>query len=311
MKRIGILLLVLAILIGGYLIIQSYPKGDTFTPPSEVNVSEWDQEALDQIVFTFPDEQVIELSKVTGQWFVNKYQADPNRIEDLFSAFAEAEISSRVSTNKQNHERFEVGEKGVDMQLLENGEVKQRLILGKSAGGESSYFRLPEQDAVYVLNGLPQYLVSSEEAIWRNREFISLAPDQIRAIRFEGSDTYKVEQTESGWFAETSSGATALLDEQKTLSWLARFKALQAIDFPSPEQELGRSLGTFIVEEGSLTSLTKGHIYELFPSEEENQLIIRNEEELLYSIQEAQLDQLLPDYTQLVDDLTETEETEE
>ncbi len=312
MKRIGILAVILLLLAGGYALIQSYPKGDTFTPPSDVQLSEWNQESIDQLQFTFPGEQRINLTKEGSQWFVNTHKADQKRVEDLFTAFSAAEISSRVSTNKQNHERFEVGDKGVTLQLLQNGEVKQEVVLGKSAGGESIYFRTLNTDSVYVLNGLPQYLVSQEEAIWRNRELISLSPDQIRAIRYEAPrNVYKVELTESGWFAETDSGSITELDEQKTLSWLARFKSLQAIDFLELEEKPRQSLGAFTVEEGSLTSITQAFVYELFADEVENQVIVLDQEANYYVIDKGQIEDLLPSYNNLTKELTVQEESVE
>lgn len=307
MKRIGFLALLLVLLIGVYVFATSYDSSDSFTPPPEIAIEQWGSD-IDGITFTFPDQEIA-LEKSTGNWMVNGFKADTKRIDDLLAAFAEAEVSSRVSTNSQNHSRFEVDDAGVRMTLFANGESIQELVVGKSAGGESIYARLPEDDSVYVINGIAQYLISEEEAIWRDRKIITLEPSQIRAVSYSaGRNDWELTRTENGW-AFDSDPAT-LLDGEKTESWLARLRSLQAIEFPEVEVP-GARLGSFRVEEGSVSALTEGREYEVYESEEADRVIVRDQEQMYYAVQESLFEDLFKSSSELTEELTPTEEESE
>jgi hypothetical protein len=310
MKNLAVLLLLLVLLLGGYFLVRSFPRTNEFAPPPEFHVEKWQQADFNKVLMVFEDDSKIELAKQNGVWMVNGFMADQDRLQDLVAAFGQADITSRVSTNAQNHDRFEVGSSGVQLTIEKNDQSLQQFIVGKSAGGESVYVRLSEEDEVYVLTGLPRYLVSDELDIWRERDIVLLEPDQIRAVRFQqGLAGWDLFLEDAEWKLQTGQGAQQNVDEQKALAHLAKIRNLSAVEFAENE-EPGQELYTFTVEQGTEDELSQTYTYRVLASEQADRLFVSDEEGLLYLLQESALEQVFVPYLELLEELQPEQEAD-
>lgn len=301
MKKLGILFAVLLILIGGYFLLQWYSQPDEFIPPADFKISEWTRENINEIRLVFDDDKQIVVKESEGKWEVNDKLADSSRLNELFEAFKETEITSRVSTNSQNHSRFEVDEKGVEFSLVADNEVIQQLIVGKSAGGNSAYIRMPEQDDVYVFNNFPKHLLVSDLSIWRDREISAAEPTEVRMVSYQsGRSTWQVNKTSEGWVIQLNSNLPILVDSAKVESWLTSVAGLQASGFPEEGQEPGWEKGVVIIETGSVEEFSAKEELTIFSSSEENQVEIVNGDLRFLAI-ETTIDSIYQTYFELVE----------
>lgn len=304
MKKLGILIIVALILTGGYLLLRNYSQPKEFTAPESIVINQATQEKVDEIRMVFSDESQIILKKSNGQWTVNDLSASMEQISRLFAAFMDAKVTSRVSSNSLNHDRFEVGSEGVELTLSSGSEIIEQLIIGKSAGGNSVYIREKDDDSVYVMDGLPGHFFTEDEANYRSRKIVNATAVQVRAVKYSGNfESWEVKKTDGKWFIQTGQAAPAELDTDKTLAWLESLTAMQAAAFPEEGFIEGISLGTFSVETGSEEEYAGTMDFRINESTDESLLAVKNSEDLSYLVQKSSFEEAFAGYQDLLDRL--------
>ena len=304
MKQIITLFILLVILVSGYLFIRGYKAEVEFEPPAVFLVDQWNEDAVDQLKLTFDDGTEFVFEKEDNKWQINNNIADQDRMTQLFDALSDAEITSLVSTNSLNHERFDVDSSGVLLSLSFSSEVFQELVIGKSAGGENVYVRLPESDEVYVLSGLPRYILSSDQDIWRDRSIVRVETDMIRGLAYSPSfGGWSLANSENGWQLQQGNLALQPADEQKSLARVARVVNLLASRFDREEDEIITPLSSFTIEEGTVDSLSKSYTYNIFTSSVPEVLMISGEDGVDYFVRKDSFEQIFVPYLEMLEEL--------
>lgn len=298
MKRNAILVLILFFLLAGYYSLKAFPRNEEFIAPVSFVVDQWNRDTLASIKIKNGEESV-NLALQNGEWTVNEKKVDAQRLSDLFDAFAEAEVTSRVSTNPQHHERFEVGESAKELVLsTENSEIQQ-LIVGKNAGGTSVYVRLPEDDAVYILSGVPAYLIDTNIELWRERKLLAVEPSDIRSVNFNGDWTL-LNEGEGNWVVEGRRTNTSV-DASKVIDWLGKLSSVQATEFI--EDEPGRLISTIVVETGTPSTVVSTIELSIHRSEKDGMYHAVDEANEGYYITASNFDSIFVDEGDLLDEL--------
>jgi hypothetical protein len=304
MKRNAILVVIFFVLMAGYLFFRAAPRTVEFTPPSDYKVVEWGSESVNRIELTSPaSEEKISLTKEGTDWLANGFLADQERIAQLFEGFESAQVVSRVSTNPQNHSQFEVGDQGTLMTLFASDNEVQTMILGKSAGGMNLYSRIPEQDAVYVLEGLAAHLISDELAIWRERKLIGFDANEIKSVRLDGGFDWDLSNTTEGWFL-SSGRSSESISETNVITWLESMVVLSATDFKAKDAPNARLLSTVTVEEGSAESVVSTLVLNIYRSDETSKYFAQDQQGNSYLILEGTFDDIFISYGDLLEKLT-------
>lgn len=311
MKKLGILFVVLLILTAGYFLLRWYSQPDEFVPPADFKISEWTQENINEIRLVFEGDKQVVIKEDEGKWRVNDFPADSKRITDFFNSLKETGISSRVSSNSQNHSRFEVDDKGTDLTFVSNDQIVQQLIVGKTAGGNSAYVRLPEQDDVYVINNFPIHLLSEEVSFWRDREVVAAEPSEVRMVAYQsGGSTWKVNKIEDGWTIQLNSYSPVAVDSVKVESWLTSVVGLQASGFPEEGSELSLKVGTVTIETGTVEEFSTKEELFIHSSDEEGQIVVVNGDLQFLAIEDT-INSIYQTYSELAERFKIEEKLEE
>ena len=305
MKRLMILAAVFVALIALYVGLRAVNKPAPFVAPEAVRLESVATDTIDGITFVFAGDKQINLAKREGKWFVGEYPADAGKMTTLLENIGKTAVTSRVSGNKQYHERFDVSDKGVRMTLSAAGEVKKEVILGKAAGGETVYVRLPEQDDVFVMSGLPRYTLSEDVSAWRDRHVATFESTNVRRVQYaENQIQWDLRKDSTGWKLGTNRIAPVAVDDGKTATYLGSIVGLRALDFPTQEQQDGAkknraTFATVTVEIGSVETFERKEQWLVYTDAQNDRLLlIRDTDNVGVYVNKESFDQAFGDYGQ-------------
>lgn len=313
MKRLPALLGLFAVLVLGYIALRWYSQPADFQAPEALRFESFSPESADEVRLVFADGKQISLDKHTDGWKINDLPADASKVEGVLNSLADAEVTSRVSGNSQYHERFEVDGKGVKMTVLEGDQVKAEFIVGKTAGGDAVYVRLPEQDDVYVMSGLQRYALNEDPSLWRERKVASFQPEQVRRINYsENQIQWSLVETTDGWTLGTNRIAAAPVDADKVETFLRTVANLGAVDFPSKEEvETARNsrstFATAVLEIGSVETFERKETWFIYAGDADSYLIVRESDGVGYNVPLQNVDDAFSDYGAMKTKFTLTE----
>jgi len=306
MKRLTILGSVLLVLVAGYVALRLFSKPNAFVAPQAVRFDDVDFDSIDALTLVFGQDKQIQLKKRDGNWFVSDVPADGSKVQGLLDAAKASKVDSRVSSNSQYHERFEIAEKGVRMTLLSQENIKKELVFGKAAGGDSVYVRVPEQDDVFVMSGFPRYTLTDDVDQWRDRSVANFASDRVRSVSYtENQIQWDLRNTSEGWTAGTNRIAAVSVDTSKTEAYLKSVVGLRAISFPTTEEiqstlEKRATFATVVLEIGSLDTFERKETWNVYQSSPaDRRLIIRVADSVGFFVDTQTFDQVFGDFAQL------------
>jgi len=304
MKKIIILLIVLVALLTGYAAIQWYSQPDEFVSPADFRTDLWKDEIIDEFRLVFANEKQLVVKEEDGGWQADDFPADPEKITEFFNKLGAAEITSRVSTNSQNHQRFEVDGQGIELAMIDNDEIVQKMIIGKSAGGNSIYVRLPEQDDVYVLLGITKLFFTEDVKGWVDRKVATFSAANIRLVNYEeGPVNWEASKLSGEWKLQTTTISPVSIDSTKLQKWLVQIVSLTAIDLLDSEQVTAAKendqLATATIELGTTEEFEQKIIWQIYAGDDEDRLFVfRDEDEIGYEVVEQSVNDIFSDYAQ-------------
>ncbi|MBI4121925.1 MAG: DUF4340 domain-containing protein [Parcubacteria group bacterium] len=303
MKRLSILLIILVVLLLGYFGLRSRGEQKTFESPAAFQTSRWNTDQVDELRFTFAGGKQLILQNEAGKWLVDGFPADPGRVEQFFEQLGQASISSRASTNSQNHGRFEVDAKGVTLALVKQNEVIQDMVIGKTAGGDTVYVRLPDQDDVYVLSGLQRYLIADTTAAWRDNTIADFSADKIRRLQYvQNKNQWDLLRTPDGFTLAAPRLAPLTVDKEKTSGYLTSVAGLAAPDFPTKEeQEAAVAKPAYAIvtfELGTVEAFERKVVWTVYEVQG-RYLVVRDSDKIGFYVEASSFSDVFGDYNQV------------
>lgn len=306
MKRLTLLLGIFLILVAGYAALRVFSKPEPFLAPQSVRFDDVDMTAVDGITLVFAQDKQIQLEKRDGTWFVDDLPADGAKVQSLLDAAKDSTVDSRVSSNTQYHERFEVADKGVRMTLLAQESVKKELIFGKAAGGDSVYLRVPDQADVYVMSAFPRYSLTEDVDQWRDRSLANFAADRVRMVGYsENQIQWELRHAGEAWTVGTNRIAAAPVDTSKTETYLKSIIGLRALSFPTADeitaaQKNRSTFASVTVEVGTPEAFERKETWSVYQSSPvDRYLVIRDTDSVGFFVDAQTFDQVFGDFAQL------------
>lgn len=180
----------------------------------------------------------VELRRVDGSWVVNGFRTDSGAVARFFQTLGDTEVDALAASNPTNHARMGVDADTAATLEFEVGGATRRLLVGLDGPrGGTIYARIPDEDAVYLLeSGIRSYLYRGLDD-WRNRRLLAIDTAQVRRIAVErDADSFALVRTDSLWTFEDG-GATDARQVQSLLNELGG--GLVASRFVAPGDSIG------------------------------------------------------------------------
>ena len=160
-------------------------------------------------------EEEIKLFRDGPRWKVSKGKeeaaTDGGLVNTMLGMLYSVQPQRRVSHKKEKWEDFNVGEKGTHISVYENSTKRADFMVGKTGftqtpgggfGGGFTYFRLTDEDEVYVVEGFFESGFNRAYNDWRNKALIRVTKEDIAKIEFRYPlDTgFVAEKKDSLWY---------------------------------------------------------------------------------------------------------------
>lgn len=187
------------------------------------------------------DEESLTLKRESGTWKVGEYEADKEKIENLFKALSNLKISGPVSRNQQNHSQFEVDEeKGLQVSFQDKDDQEiVSLIIGKPGPGyTSNYLRKPAQDEVYLADANLNTLLPLQAEDWRQKTIAKIDRQSVKKITFAyPQEEFSLELQEDGsWLAKNKQEKK--VEDEVINNFFDALNPLTATGFVEDEEEM-------------------------------------------------------------------------
>lgn len=180
----------------------------------------------------------VELRRVDGSWVVNGFRSDSGAVARFFQTLGDTEVDGLAASNPSNHARMGVDADTSATLELEAGGSTRRLLVGLDGPRAGTiYARIPDEDAVYLLeSGIRSYLYRGLDD-WRNRRMLAIDTSQVRRITVQrDADSFALVRADSVWTFEDG-GATDTRQVQSLLNELGG--GLVASRFIPPGDSIG------------------------------------------------------------------------
>lgn len=144
----------------------------------------------------------VALERVSGDWQVNGYASDSASLARFWNAVSDMDVRDLVASNPANHARLGVSADSTwRLSFRSDDDRTVQVLLGKPGPSFSSSFaRLPDEDAVYLLEGGLRGAATRRLDDWRDRTIIAVDTTAVRSVIVErGGRTYTLALGETGW----------------------------------------------------------------------------------------------------------------
>lgn len=180
----------------------------------------------------------LELERQESGWTVNGFRADEATVARFLVAVTTARVGELTATNPDNHERMGVSEARASRVTFLTGGGTSELLLGDSGRRfQTSYIRLPDEDAVYLLEGDLGPQLRQRPDDWRNRTMAQVDTATVARLVIERQDgAYTLERGDGPWSFQEG-GATTGMTVSNILGELAN---LQATGFYTESDSVAR-----------------------------------------------------------------------
>lgn len=196
------LLLILAILAGGYAVVKLTAGGGRSKSFRETLV-DIDTAKVTRVEISSGSTNTV-LEKKDGNWFVNEDKnAMAASVKSMLTNLNNVKPSRLASRSKDSWKDFQVDSAGTRVQVYEGSNEALDLILGRfGVEGQRSYYtyvRLEEDEDTYVANNFMAMSVGKTDADYRNNVIMRIKKDSVNAIDFKYAEgTYSLSKQPDG-----------------------------------------------------------------------------------------------------------------
>ncbi|MEM9071676.1 MAG: DUF4340 domain-containing protein [Myxococcota bacterium] len=130
--------------------------------------------------------ETVTLTKQGDRWQVTapvEADADQDAVGTALTKLADLDVQGVAASNPDNHERLEVGDNGIKVEVKAGGDTVATLIIG-AYRSRNTMVRLDGQDVVVTVAGSIKFAFNKELKDWRNRRVVNEPPERVATVRF-------------------------------------------------------------------------------------------------------------------------------
>jgi len=237
LKKISILLVVLAVLLGLYYATEAPRKSRQKQEPEKL-IPGFERQQVATIVVQSPEKGTATLRNEQGVWQVSSpdartYQADAAALDKLLEIVGGLKVETLVSKNPKNFDQYEVtAEKGLDVRLADSDNRSlARLYVGKSGPDIfSTYVRVQDSDRVVLVGSILKTVFEKELKDWRDKTIFKLNKDDIVAYAVDGTAKLHLKKDDTQSWQVLAPEVFAPKKEAVD-DIMRKFASLKAVDF--------------------------------------------------------------------------------
>lgn len=239
-KNAAVLAIVLAVLIGLYILVEQPFQSRRKTEPTAL-VPDFEKQKAQaiRITITSPAKGQVVLTKTDeNAWTLNAqdktFTADTAAVSNVLDTVAKLKADTIASRNQQNFDGFEVTEgKGTEVKIedAENRSLAHFYVGKNGPDIFSTYLRLKDAQTVVLTNTLVKNVFEREIKDWRDKTILRLAQADITNYQVNGDMTLEMNKDDKGVWQVVKPEAFPAKKETAEKA-VTGFAGLKAADFP-------------------------------------------------------------------------------
>lgn len=240
MKRMILPLLILALLLGVYFLVQQR-KEKAIAPERITGYVEFNPEKVDSIIVTKPEES-LKFAYLDGSWkiYIDSLPRNANQemVDQVVKMISNIQVGGVESENPDRQTLYQVDStSGKFVQAYADGKLAASFILGKNASGYNySYIRKTGSKEVYRAKDVTSYTFDKPAKNWRDKTIAMADTASLSSVTFQYPDEqFSLERQDSAWYImgdKISGSQPAVKDSIELLKRL--LVDLKADDFYQP-----------------------------------------------------------------------------
>ncbi|MBN1948164.1 MAG: DUF4340 domain-containing protein [Candidatus Cloacimonetes bacterium] len=256
----------------------------------------------------FNDKDTLRLVKENDEWALSypiSFPANQSKVRDLFAKALRVQTSSiPVSELESSFPTYNVTDSlGTKVILTDHkGQVLVSAIIGKSSNYNFSHGRKINDNKVYQLNDNISYVISPTSSIWRRKEIIELAEEDITAIRVAGNKgNYQITPSDSLWVFQNADTTFHIGQENAAFRQILNTcNKMMASSFEDGQYEKYAESFNHPVLNVSIELYTGEQVVLDFIQQDDKKYLVRrnNEEGTLFLVYENLLNNFQKDYSE-------------
>ena len=156
-------------------------------------------------------QDTVELRSVSGAWVVDGFRSDSGAVSRFFQTLRDTEVTGVAATNPSNHARMGLdADTAASLEIEQDGSARRILVGVEGPRPGTFYARMPDEDAVYLVDsGLRSYVFRHLDD-WRNRRMLAIDTAAVRRITVErDGESATLVRTDSTWTFANGDSANA------------------------------------------------------------------------------------------------------
>ncbi len=201
----------------------------------------------------------VDLQQKSGVWTIHGQATDSAAVARLWSDVKSATVRDLVASNPENYARLGVAADSTWKVTFDvSGGSRTIYVGGAGPTYTTAYVRLPDEDAVYTLDGGLRSAVVRDADDWRNKKVVSIDSSSVVHLAVDrGGHRYQLVRKDSTW---TFQGG-GVADTAVVRNMLSELTDLRASGFYHQGDSLAARAGSLVALNGvgdTLTALTAG-----------------------------------------------------
>jgi hypothetical protein len=170
----------------------------------------------------------ISIVKKDKKWLIGKemYPADTSTVERMIKKMQKIKITDLISKNAFYQTYDLTPEKGVSVKIMEKGQVKRQLLLGKKAtAGQQTYVRYDNKKPVFLMTGATVHDFKRTVNALRDKKIFTVSKNAISefSVNYKGRYfTFYQKEVEDKKPAKKKKGLKIPQKTKKKKIWLCR-----------------------------------------------------------------------------------------
>lgn len=162
-------------------------------------------EAVTKLVLRDSEGQELILAQENGAWTLPEagdYPVDISKVTPLLDKIAALQANRVIAESSSSHRRLGVSEDAYQARVeIEQGNVKNVLYIGTSAGANATHMRVDGSDRVYLAGGLTSWDATPRVSMWIDTLYLSVPMDNVVGLTLENENgVFRFEKdTEGIW----------------------------------------------------------------------------------------------------------------
>lgn len=263
MRRLSFFALLFVVLACLYWLLEGSAGKKSATEPVDL-ISGFDPAAIERVTISDPQSETIMLQRSGTGWKVatndTGYAADTATVQALLTSLADMKTGTVVSRNSKRHALYDLSpETALRVETLDTSGTTADVMIGKNGPNIfSTYVRIADSDAVYLVDGILKGKVSKTLKEWRDKTVFDLAPDTITGYTVTGEGVLNLHKSAQGWHVGEAAVSTEAVEQ--SLRTFATLSAVDLGDGPLDELGLARPVKTVTakLKDGSRMTLLMG-----------------------------------------------------